>query len=151
KYVLLSASWVLDPQKRDVVNRLRRASAGKGTAAQAEARPPRRTGLAAVAGLADPDEWRDRLRDPDVLQDRGALEELAGRPEAAAARPSTALLLARALNKAKAKKKALEVLYAAQQRSPTDLALNLQLADELQRCDPPRWEEGVGFARAALV
>ncbi len=100
-----------------------------------------------VGGLGD---WQTRIRDPAVLSDRGALEELANRPEAAL-RPSTALLLVRALGRLKAKEKALEVLYAAQQRSPTDLALNLELASQLQQFNPPRWEEAVGFTRAALA
>src|SRR5262249_10839693 len=51
--------------------------------------------LRAVADLAVPNEWCQRVRDPAVHQDRPALEELAGRREVADLPPSAAMLLAR--------------------------------------------------------
>jgi hypothetical protein len=101
-----------------------------------------------IPSLGDSDEYRVLLRDPKVLRDRGALEDLARRPEAAALRPSAALLLVRGLTRAHARETALQVLYAAQQRFPTDVALNLQLAAHLERARP---DEALGFARCALA
>jgi tetratricopeptide (TPR) repeat protein len=101
-----------------------------------------------VASEVDPDEWRTRVRDPALLDDRAVLEQLADLRRPAALRPSTALLLARKLWGAKSTAKALEVLFAAQEQHPTDLGLNLELAARLQLTRPG---EAVGFIRAALV
>jgi tetratricopeptide (TPR) repeat protein len=101
-----------------------------------------------IPSLGDSDEFRKRLRDRKVFNDREALEELARRPEAASLRPSTTLLLVRALTNAGAGEQGLGVLYAAQQRFPTDMGLNLQLAVHLERIRP---EEALGFVRAALT
>jgi eukaryotic-like serine/threonine-protein kinase len=108
--------------------------------------------LAVVLALADPDDWRNQCRNSAAQSSRIALEKLANRPEAGVQRPSTALLLVRALKRAGAEDKALEALYAAQRRFPTDVALNLGLSDHLFHvCRPSRCEEAVGFARAALA
>jgi serine/threonine protein kinase/tetratricopeptide (TPR) repeat protein len=108
-----------------------------------------------VVSQADSDEWRTLVRTAAVVDDHQALEELANQRNSVGLRPSTALLLARALTSgnstAKAKLKALEVLFMAQERSPTDLGLNLELARSLEACRPPRLEEAVGFLRAAVT
>jgi serine/threonine protein kinase/tetratricopeptide (TPR) repeat protein len=101
-----------------------------------------------IPSLGDKDEYRSLLRDRKVLKDQAALRALAERPETAGLRPSTALLLARALSLAKENDKALEVLYGAQQRYPNDVVLNLQLVMELRKSRPA---EALGFARAALA
>jgi tetratricopeptide (TPR) repeat protein len=105
--------------------------------------------LRAVLILADPDPWRNQLRDPAVLSDRKALEALASQPQTAQWRSSTALLLSRALGIVEADDKGLEVLHAAQQRYPSDLALNLELSRRMRSAK--RWQEAIGFARAALA
>ncbi|HJZ92246.1 MAG TPA: protein kinase [Gemmataceae bacterium] len=107
--------------------------------------------LTVVVTLADPDDWRTQLRDSAALGDRSALEKLANRPEAGVQGPSTLLLLVRALKNAGAQDKALEALYGAQRRYPTDVTLNLDLADHLSYVSrPSRCEEAIGFVRAAL-
>ena len=113
--------------------------------------------LRAVANLADDDAWRRRLRSVPALaispKDRPQLEALAGEREAAALPPATALLLGRALFKARAHEKSLAILYAAQQRHPADLRLNFELARLLRYGTPTQgeWEKAAGFTRSALA
>jgi hypothetical protein len=47
----------------------------------------------AILNLADPDEWRTRLRDPGIRRDRRALEEMADPEKVATLPPATAVLL----------------------------------------------------------
>jgi serine/threonine protein kinase/Tfp pilus assembly protein PilF len=109
--------------------------------------------LRAVAELADPDEWRNSMRQAVVANDRRALEELAARPEVADFSPASGYLLAQALSNAGAGPGAVQVLPAVQQRHPQDFWLNFQLGCQLL------WGPGVqhhhndaaGYLRAALV
>jgi serine/threonine protein kinase/Flp pilus assembly protein TadD len=106
----------------------------------------------AVVCLADPAPWRVRFRDPAVQRDRVALEELAGRPEAATQPPSIARYLGQALHEAGATAKAIEVMGAAQRRHPEHFWLNVHLAAILRwRTRPPRYDEAVGYSRAAVA
>jgi serine/threonine-protein kinase len=108
--------------------------------------------LRTVANLADPDEWRVRFRDPAASRDRQALERLVASMEAAAPPLTTMIQLARSLDYARAPEKAVEVLYAAQQRYPADFWVNYELALLLTwRVKPARLEEALGFLRAALA
>ena len=107
--------------------------------------------LLGIAAKADPDPWRRRFRVPEMLRDRAALEELAGRPEAAEQPPWVVALLGDALARAGAADKAVDVLQAAQQRRPDSFWLNHELAYYLVRLTPPRREEAVGYYRAALA
>ncbi|HEV3343166.1 MAG TPA: protein kinase, partial [Pirellulales bacterium] len=109
--------------------------------------------LRAIAKLADPDEWRNRMRQAVVANDRRALEELAARPEVASFRPASGYLLAQALSNAGAGPQAIQVLTVVQQRYPQDFWLNFQLGCQFL------WGPGVqhrpdaaaGYLRAALV
>ncbi|MCI0684015.1 MAG: tetratricopeptide repeat protein [Gemmataceae bacterium] len=106
----------------------------------------------AVVDLADPDPWRTRFRDPSVLRNRSALEELASRPEVSDLPPCSVVLLGRALVAAGAAPKAVEILTAAQRRQPADFWLNQQLASILcWHIYPSRNEEATGYCRAALA
>ena len=82
--------------------------------------------LRTVAGLADPDDWRNCFRDPALQKERSALEELAARPEVDALPPTTTVLLARALRAVKADDKALRVLRRALDRHPGDFWLHYE-------------------------
>jgi tetratricopeptide (TPR) repeat protein len=105
----------------------------------------------AIARKADPDEWRNRLRDPSVARDRQALEQLASRPEVASLPPSTTVLLGRMLDAAGASERAVAVLSAGQLRYPDDLWLNFDLSlFSLWRFSPPR-RAAAEYARAALA
>ena len=46
---------------------------------------------------------------------------------------------------------AVQLLRQAQRRHPNDFWINLQLALAMTRQAPPRWEEAVGYYRAALA
>jgi tetratricopeptide (TPR) repeat protein len=53
-----------------------------------------------TARLADPNPWRDRLRDPEVLKDRGRLESLAAEVDFAAQSPQLLAAMAQRLSEA---------------------------------------------------
>src|SRR5262245_32555549 len=114
--------------------------------------PGGRERLLAVARLADPDDWRNRFRDPGLGKNRVALEALADRPEVSTQPPTTVVLLGRALVAAGAAPKALAVLSAAQQRRPDDFWLNLELGQVwFWGARPSRPEASAGYCRAALA
>jgi serine/threonine protein kinase/Flp pilus assembly protein TadD len=112
----------------------------------------RRERIRAVARMADPDEWRNRFREPATRGNRAALMDLAARPEVATLPPTSSVLLARALVSAGAGSTAAKVLAEAQRRSPADFWLNQQLAVVLRwRIRPPRYLEAAGYCRAAIA
>jgi serine/threonine protein kinase/tetratricopeptide (TPR) repeat protein len=109
--------------------------------------------LLAIAEQADPDVWRNRMRQAVVANDRGALEELAARPETTKFPPASGYLLGLALANVGSGSKAVQVLSAVQQHYPLDFWLNYELGVQLL------WGPGVkhnhhdaaGYLRAALV
>jgi serine/threonine protein kinase/Flp pilus assembly protein TadD len=114
--------------------------------------PDGRERLLAVARLADPDDWRNRFRDPGLRKNRQALEALADGPGVAAQPPTTVMLLGRALLAAGAGPKALAVISAAQQRRPDDFWLNAELGQVLLwAVSPARPQAAAGYCRAALA
>jgi serine/threonine protein kinase/tetratricopeptide (TPR) repeat protein len=107
--------------------------------------------LLAVAGRADPDPWRDRLRATLRLpswQAVNAIEDLARDPNALSQPPAATLLLARLLNGAGKSAAAIEALRRAQQRQPADFWINQELAWTVR---PTRPEDAIGYLRAALA
>jgi len=106
----------------------------------------RRAWLLEVARLADPDDWRDQFRQPNVLQNKIALEQLAKTVDLAKQSPQllTALGLALEWNKGDAA----SLLTAAQRQYPTDFWLNFNLANVLHYADP---KEAAGYYRVALA
>jgi len=108
--------------------------------------------LRAIARLADPDDWRNRFRDLAEQRNRRDLEQFADRPEVADQSPTSAVLLARALQSVGAVHKSLTVLSAAQQRHPNDFWLNVEVgAVLLWKMRPPRGPQAAGYFRAALA
>jgi Flp pilus assembly protein TadD len=111
----------------------------------------RRTWLLAVARAADPDDWCDRFRDPAVWRDRTALEELACEllceEKLGQLRPQPLAALGQALVAAKGD--AVPLLAAAQARHPNDFWLSFLLGNALSKVK--RWDEAVGYYRAALA
>jgi tetratricopeptide (TPR) repeat protein len=104
-----------------------------------------------VLRLADPDDWRGRLRAAVVRKDRPELERLARDPQARGLSSTTAHALTEALCQVGAAPLAVEVLTAAQSRHPEDFWLNHLLAVDLGKLRPPRAAEAVGFFRASLA
>ncbi len=111
--------------------------------------------LLRVAREADPDEWRDRLRAPEVWRVRAKLERLAEEARVAEVSPQLLHVLADRLDVLGGD--AVPLLRAAQQRYPTDFWLNFLLGTYLRRQvtkgveEEVGAEEAVGFLRAALV
>jgi serine/threonine protein kinase/tetratricopeptide (TPR) repeat protein len=108
-------------------------------------------GLLAVVRRADPDPWRDRLRDAFQRVDRKALEDLARGQEILAQPPRTVYLLGTWLRATGQVSQAVEVLRRAQRRHPGDFWINYELANGLCRLGPAQAAEAVAFARAALA
>jgi tetratricopeptide (TPR) repeat protein len=107
--------------------------------------------LLAIARVADPDPWRNRLRDALEKGDRKGLLALAAKADVAAQPPAALVLLADALAGSGANAEAVALLRRAQRRHPADFWVNFQLGTALARLRPPQWEDAVGFYRAALA
>jgi tetratricopeptide (TPR) repeat protein len=103
--------------------------------------------LLTVARAADPDPWRDRIRDAKVWQDRTALERLAREAKVSELSPQVLYVVGNLLGDRGAD--AVPLLTAAQRRYPSDFWLNYALGTELK--DSKRWEEAIGYYRAALA
>ncbi len=113
--------------------------------------PKQREQLLKVLRLADPDPWRQRLRDALARQDRKTLEILARDPEAERLPASTLYLLGAALGAVGEHADAIRLLRRAQQLHPRDFWLNFQLASELTNQPVPQPDEAVRFYSAALA
>jgi serine/threonine protein kinase len=111
-------------------------------------------GLRAVAGRADDDPWRRRLRQLAGRKDRAALEQFAGEDRALAQSAANLIWLNHALEATGGHPAAERLLRRAQQLHPGDFWINLELANPFARADivsPTHTEEAIGFARAALA
>jgi serine/threonine-protein kinase len=107
----------------------------------------RRAWLLAVARRADPDPWRDRLRNPAVWQDRAALKRLARRARVMGLSPRWLPVLRNILMEHQGD--AMRLLTAAQQQSPQDFWVNFTLANALYNAKQPA--EAIAYYRAALA
>jgi serine/threonine protein kinase/Flp pilus assembly protein TadD len=110
--------------------------------------------LLGLARRIDADPWRQQLRDRVLWENRDPLDKLASEP-AATAQPAVYLvLLTFRLDMVGAPATSERLLRRAQADHPEDFWLNLVLANLLNSVrdgTPSRWEEAVGFYRAALV
>jgi tetratricopeptide (TPR) repeat protein len=106
----------------------------------------RRAWALAVARRADPNSWRDRLRDPTVWEDGKLLAKLASEAPVEELRPGLAAAIG---DKLSAAGEGVELLRAAQARWPSDFWINYYLASALHR--KGRLAESEGFHRAALA
>jgi superkiller protein 3 len=105
----------------------------------------------AISRLADPDPWRNRLRETLERNDGKALKELAATARGDELPPVTVVLLARfALAKAAAEHVVM-VLRQAQQRHPNDFWINHELGNCLRRLGPARLEEALRYYTAAVA
>jgi tetratricopeptide (TPR) repeat protein/tRNA A-37 threonylcarbamoyl transferase component Bud32 len=115
------------------------------------ARLPGWEGLLAVVRRADPNPWRDRLRDAFQRRDYKALEGLARDPAVLAQPPTTVCFLGTGLSAMGQIPLAVEVLRQAQRRRPADFWINHELSSGLWRLGPAQAAEAVAFARVALA
>jgi serine/threonine-protein kinase len=115
--------------------------------------------LVEIARLADPDTWRNRLRDAVEHIDKKALlalatqaeRTLAAENEGADLPPSTLQLLGETLFEAGEDIRAITCLRLAQRRHPGDFWLNFQLALLLPFVPSQDRREAISFYRAALA
>ncbi len=111
----------------------------------------RRALLLEVARRADPDPWRNRLRDALGTNDRKALQALAADDATPAQPPADLVLLANRLGEGGDPAGAVAVLRRAQRRHPGDFWVNHELASWLVRLPPAHFDEAVRFFTAALA
>jgi serine/threonine protein kinase/Flp pilus assembly protein TadD len=102
--------------------------------------------LLAVARQADPDPWRDQVRDARIWQDRPRLKQLATDVQPKQQTPQVLLLLAQRLRGNGDPQAAADLLRTALVHHPADFWLNVQLTFV---CDDAG--EKVGCYRAALA
>jgi serine/threonine protein kinase/Flp pilus assembly protein TadD len=107
--------------------------------------------LSTLARRADPDPWRDRLRDTLLRGDWEAVVDLARDPQVSSLPPSSVVLLGWTLSKAGNLPVAVEVLRQAQQRHPDDFWVNHDLGLYLMLSKPVQAAQAAGFYRAALA
>jgi probable HAF family extracellular repeat protein len=101
--------------------------------------------LLEAARAADPDPWRNRVREAWLRGDRKALAELSISAPFDRLHPCDVLLLEANLDH----DRAVTVLREAQRRRPGDFWLNQTLGMRLHSLHPPRFEEAIGYLRTA--
>jgi tetratricopeptide (TPR) repeat protein len=117
--------------------------------ARFELQLPNASGLLQISRLADPDPWRNRLRDAMEGQDPKALEDLLQSDPSVDVSPTTALLLMRLTVGTPAYDRAAQVLVRAQARHPSDFRANYVLGHYFARMPHPRMDDSLRYSTAA--
>jgi superkiller protein 3 len=99
--------------------------------------PPGWQRLLAIARKADPDPWRDQLREALLREDRTTLANLARDPAVMARPPASVFLLANVLDMTSEVRLAAKVLRQVQARHPNDPWINLSLGGYLKKLGQP--------------
>jgi tetratricopeptide (TPR) repeat protein len=108
--------------------------------------------LRSIAQMADDDPWRQQLRDPRLINDRAALEQLAKQEDISAQPPESVLLLASLLTKANALPAAVDLLRKGNRLYPTNFMINYMLGFYLGYSQSTtKAAEAIGFARTAVA
>ena len=107
--------------------------------------------LSDVLRLADPDAWRQRVRDVLVRKDWPALENLVATSDLDRQPAATLCFVASALLWSEKDLLALEILRRAQLKYPADYWINHRLGVNLIFAEPHLAQEGIGFVRAAVA
>jgi serine/threonine-protein kinase len=107
--------------------------------------------LFAVSRRADPNPWRNQLREAIQRLDKKTLTELARDPEAPRQRPTIVLLLGAGLTRVGERDLAIEVLRAAQWQHPSDFWINNNLGTTLMGLQRAPASVAAGYYRAALA
>ena len=103
--------------------------------------------LLEVSQRADPDPWRNELREAWMLNDRKALQKLTGSEQLVSQPPISLVLLGDALESLGAKQETLDLLRRARGVYPADFWINHQLG--LYSLKSQRWDDAVRFLTAA--
>jgi eukaryotic-like serine/threonine-protein kinase len=106
--------------------------------------------LTDVARAADPDSWRQLVREALERQDLTVLKQLAASDELERQPAASLFLLGVALHRKK-QPEGLEVLRRAQRQYPSDFWINYRLGVWLIWKGHPQTEEGIGYMRAAVA
>jgi eukaryotic-like serine/threonine-protein kinase len=111
--------------------------------------PQRRAWLLEAARTADPDSWRDKVRDPQAWNDRAKLRKLA--ETAAVEKQSLQMLVAlgERLQAGGGDRDAVDFLRRVQQAHLSDFYASFMLANALARTNQN--EEAIGYYRAAIA
>ncbi len=104
----------------------------------------------ALARVADPDPWRNRLRDAVESKDLKILEELATAGQAEEWPLPTLVLLGELANGTPARERVADLLVRAQQRHPNDFWIN-EILGLLLMDSRPRLEEAIRFHSIAVA
>jgi tetratricopeptide (TPR) repeat protein len=112
---------------------------------------PQRTRLLAVSRAADPDAWRNQLRDALERGDGNELREMAVSAHVLELPSSSLKLFGDYLFKRGDVEEAVALLRGAQPAHVADFWINESLAVWLQWTKPPALDEAIGFYRAALA
>ncbi|MHC4913422.1 MAG: protein kinase domain-containing protein, partial [Planctomycetota bacterium] len=107
--------------------------------------------LVAIARRADPDEWRNRLRDAADESDGKALLELAETADVEALPVRSLDLLGLSLEEAGERAAAVDLLRRAVHRHPSDFWLRQHLTNSLSKVRPRKHAEALVHATAALA
>lgn len=101
----------------------------------------------AVVRHADPDSWRDRVRDPATWDDPAALQELA--EQAPVEKQSPQLLAVLGARLRTTKHDSVRFLERVASTHPGDFWVNVEMGNAL--CDRSEWGEAIGYYRTALA
>src|SRR5262249_55025654 len=107
--------------------------------------------LLRVARAADPDRFRDRVRQAHERLDLHALVELAKSDEAFRQPPRMVAFLGSAINGSGAFETAEALLMQARQGHPESFWINHELANSFTEARPARWDEAIRFYTAAVT
>jgi serine/threonine-protein kinase len=107
--------------------------------------------LLRVAREADPDAWRDRVRDALGRLDQQALHDLAKSEDVSRQPLLTLAVLGTALVWVGAVEPAEALLRQARQKHPGDFWINHTLGQALTKARPPRRDEAIRFLTAAVA
>jgi serine/threonine protein kinase/Flp pilus assembly protein TadD len=101
-----------------------------------------------VARLADPDDWRNRLRKAWEEDDLKAMKALAVSAPVGKLPPATLVLLVRGAG-ARLGEPAVALMVKARQQYPDDFWINYQLGEALIKSQPPRYREASRYFTVA--
>jgi tetratricopeptide (TPR) repeat protein len=106
--------------------------------------------LLELAKMADPDSWRNRLRDSLVRDDREDLKGMAASADVRDLPPATLVLLGKTLgDHLESPEQAVALLRQAQRQYPADLWINDALGAYYTRLRPPQYDESARFYTTA--
>jgi serine/threonine-protein kinase len=112
--------------------------------------PAERAKLLAVAQLADPDPWRQQVRDAISRSDQTRLSDLSRQVQVLQQPPATLLMLGQSLATTDLPA-AINLLRRTHRQYPDDFWINHELGKYLRELKPPRLQEAIGYFRAALA